>query len=92
MATDAADSRRQTAILAPGDLRKKNQITIPKSVTVALGLHPGDRVLFVVEEGESGGARLYRMPQSFAGAAPHAYGGRKSGVAYVNAERESWEE
>jgi AbrB family looped-hinge helix DNA binding protein len=79
-------------ILEAGSLRRKNQITVPKSVAEALGVQPGDRLLFVVEEGEPGEARIYVMPRSFAGIAPHSYGGETESVEYVRSEREAWEE
>jgi AbrB family looped-hinge helix DNA binding protein len=90
----AREERRETRSIVrePGDLRKKNQITLPKAVADALGVRQGDRLLFVVEEGEPGEAHLYRMPRSFAGIAPHAFGGLARGGAYVQAEREAWDE
>lgn len=73
------------------DVRKKNQITLPRVVAQALGVAPGDHVLFVVEEeDEPGEAHLYRMPKRFAGVAPHAYGGETSSAAWVRAERDAW--
>jgi AbrB family looped-hinge helix DNA binding protein len=75
-----------------GDVRPKNQITIPKAVVQALGIHPGDRLVFVVNEGEQGQMHVYRVPPSFAGIAPHAYGGPQEGAKYVDDEREAWTE
>jgi bifunctional DNA-binding transcriptional regulator/antitoxin component of YhaV-PrlF toxin-antitoxin module len=92
MTTERADRERRPIVQEAGDLRKKNQITLPRAVATALGVGPGDRVMFVVEEGEPGEAHLYRMPRSFAGIAPHAYGGDTSSEVYVRAEREAWEE
>lgn len=92
MATQGANQSRRPLIQESGDLRKKNQITLPKSIANVLGVGPGDRVLFVVEEDQPGAVRLYPMPKSFAGVAPHAYGGELSSAAYVRAEREAWEE
>jgi AbrB family looped-hinge helix DNA binding protein len=92
VASERANPRGKPTIQEPGDLRKKNQITLPKAIADALGIGPGDRVLFVVEEGEPGEAPLYRMPKSFAGVAPHAYGGETSSVECVRTERTAWEE
>lgn len=83
---------RRPVVQEAGDLRKKNQITLPRAIAEALGVGPGDRLMFVVEEGESGEAHLYRMPQSFAGVAPHAYGADTDSASYVRAERRAWEE
>jgi bifunctional DNA-binding transcriptional regulator/antitoxin component of YhaV-PrlF toxin-antitoxin module len=92
MATGQVQPETRCVIQEPGNLRKKNQITLPKSVAGALRVRPGDRVLFVVDDAEPGAVRLYRMPKSFAGIAPHAYGGETSSAAYVRSEREAWEE
>ena len=92
MGTGQTNRERRPVVQEAGDLRKKNQITLPKAIAEALGVGPGDRVLFVVEEDEPGEAHLYRMPKSFAGIAPHAYGGDVSSAAYVQTEREAWEE
>ena len=72
-------------------LRARNQVTVPQPVIKALGLWPGDRVVFVVREGQAGEAHLHRMPTNFAGVARDAYAGRRHGSLYVRAEREAWE-
>ena len=92
MTTEQANRRGRPIVQEVGDLRKKNQITLPSSVANALEVGPGDRVVFVVEEDEPGEAHLYRMPRSFAGIAPHAYGGDASSAHFVQEEREAWEE
>jgi AbrB family looped-hinge helix DNA binding protein len=75
-----------------GEVRVKNQVTVPKQIATALGLHAGDRVLFVIHENEPGEVHLYRMPESFAGIAPDAYGGEGGSAAFIRSEREAWEE
>ncbi len=75
-----------------GEVRKKNQVTVPKPIATALGLRAGDRLLFVIHEHERGEAHVYRMPESFAGVAPHAYGGSQNSVDFMRAEREAWGE
>jgi hypothetical protein len=92
VATEQANRGKRPIVQEAGDLRKKNQITLPRAVAEALEVGPGDRILFVVEEDEPGEAHLYRMPKSFAGIAPHAYGGDVSSAAYVRTEREAWGE
>ncbi|HEV2428673.1 MAG TPA: AbrB/MazE/SpoVT family DNA-binding domain-containing protein [Thermoplasmata archaeon] len=41
-------------------MREKGQITVPKNVRDALGLHPGDRLLFDVEAGDRAVVRKAR--------------------------------
>lgn len=67
-------------------LTSKGQITIPKEVRDALGLHAGDSVIFRVEEGR---AVLARTPDllSLAGAVPVPAG--KRGVTWDEARRRS---
>jgi antitoxin PrlF len=43
-----------------GTLSEKGQITVPKDVRDALGLHPGDRLLFDVESGDRAVVRKAR--------------------------------
>jgi AbrB family looped-hinge helix DNA binding protein len=43
-----------------GTLSQKGQITVPKDVRDALGLHPGDRLLFDVESGDRAVVRKAR--------------------------------
>ena len=85
-------SRLGEIVAKQSDLRPKNQVTIPQPVVAALGLQPGDRLVFVVREGERDQMHVYRRPRSFAGIAPHAYGGTEEGATYIRAEREAWGE
>jgi AbrB family looped-hinge helix DNA binding protein len=43
-----------------GTISEKGQITVPKDVRDALGLHPGDRLLFDVEAGDRAVVRKAR--------------------------------
>jgi antitoxin PrlF len=43
-----------------GTVSQKGQITLPKDVRDALGLHPGDRLLFDVESGDRAVVRKAR--------------------------------
>ena len=87
------NTRRLPLVEEVAEVRHKNQVTIPKLVADALGLRPGDRLVFVVNEDARDAVHLYLMPKSFAGiAADDAYGGPEGGVAYVRAERQAWGE
>jgi AbrB family looped-hinge helix DNA binding protein len=88
----AIEKMREPLITETGDVRAKNQITIPKRIAQAVGVEPGDRLIFVIDKCQPDQVRLYRLPKSFAGIAPLAYGGAEDAVAYVRAEREAWEE
>jgi bifunctional DNA-binding transcriptional regulator/antitoxin component of YhaV-PrlF toxin-antitoxin module len=83
---------KRTIVEEPAELRPKSQVTIPKAVVGALGLKTGDRLTFVIHEGEPNQLHVYRMPSSFAGVAPHAYGGTASSAEYIRDQRETWEE
>ena len=48
-------------------LREKNQITLPKAIVDAMGAHPGDRFVFVVNEGQQDEIRVRRVRESYAG-------------------------
>jgi AbrB family looped-hinge helix DNA binding protein len=87
-----SESHLAEIVAKQSNLRPKNQVTLPKPVVSALNLQPGDRLVFVVREGEPDQMHVYRMPRSFAGIAPHAYGGTQDGAAYIRAEREAWGE
>lgn len=80
------------AIEAGSELRQKYQITMPKQIADVLGAHPGDRFVWVVEEGEQGVVRLHRLPSSYAANLAGVYGRLDEVEAYLNAERESWDE
>ena len=84
--------RRKALVEEEGDIRPKNQVTLPKRIAEALGVSPGDGLVFVDDEDQTDELRVYCVPRSFAGIAPHAYGGPQSGTAYVRAERKAWEE
>jgi AbrB family looped-hinge helix DNA binding protein len=58
------NSRR---VAVEGDLREKNQITVPKAIAEAAGLQAGDRILFVVDDADPSVVHLHRLPESYAG-------------------------
>jgi AbrB family looped-hinge helix DNA binding protein len=81
---------QQRLIAAEVDLRDKNQITLPKRVADVLGVHPGDRLIFVVDECDPTVVHMHRLPDSYAGALAGVYGTPEEAKAYLQAEREAW--
>lgn len=91
--TSLSNSLNQGDIIeAEGDLRAKNQITIPRVIAEAVGAHPGDRFLFVVHEGERDVFHVHRLRDSYAGVLEGVYGKSQEAFAYIESEREAWEE
>jgi AbrB family looped-hinge helix DNA binding protein len=73
--------------MAEATLSSKNQIVIPKEVRDAMGVKPGDKLIFVVQDGC---AFIMRRPKSIA----EALRGCMQGVYpenYLQKERESWD-
>ena len=74
-----------------GTVSEKGQITVPKDVRDALGIHPGDRLLFDVEGGERAvvrKARPARLVDIIASWGPSG----ESGVEFQRRLRGEWEE
>lgn len=81
---------RRPAFEVEGDLREKNQVTVPKKIVEKLGLREGDRLLFVVEEGDEDVVHLHRIRKSYAGTLAGVYGRPEEIEAYVHSEHEAW--
>ena len=78
---------------AEGELREKNQLTLPKIIVQALNLRPGDRfVLRVQDDDEAGDVVMYRLRASYAGALKGLYGRPEETAAYIRAEQGAWGE
>ncbi|MCI4318410.1 MAG: AbrB/MazE/SpoVT family DNA-binding domain-containing protein [Candidatus Lutacidiplasmatales archaeon] len=74
-----------------GTISQKGQITVPKDVRDALGLHPGDRLLFDVEAGDRAvvrKARPTRLTEIIAAWGPSS----ETGIAYQRRVRNEWGE
>ncbi len=70
-------------------MSEKGQVTIPKDVRAALGIHPGDRVLFDVEGGERAVVRKAR-PTHLTDILDSWGPIRETGVAYQRKLRDVW--
>lgn len=75
-----------------GSLRPKNQITLPEKIVARLGVEPGDRFVFVMEDGENDVVHLRRLRRSYAGIAADVYGSSQDIAAYLDEERQAWDE
>jgi bifunctional DNA-binding transcriptional regulator/antitoxin component of YhaV-PrlF toxin-antitoxin module len=66
---------------------------VPDSIVKRLGLKAGDRLVFLVEEGDEGIVHLHRVRESYAGALAGVYGDTPEEIAaYLEEEREAWTE
>lgn len=81
-----------TAMRVEGSLRPKNQITLPEKIAARLGVEPGDRFVFVMEDGENDVVHLRRLNKSYAGIAADVYGSSQDIVTYLEEERQAWGE
>ncbi|MFZ1024207.1 MAG: AbrB/MazE/SpoVT family DNA-binding domain-containing protein [Thermoplasmata archaeon] len=72
-----------------GTVSEKGQVTIPKDVRAALGIHPGDRVLFDVEGGERAVVRKAR-PMHLTEILDSWGPTRETGVEYQRNLRSEW--
>jgi len=68
-------------------LSAKNQIVIPREARKALGLQPGDKLLFVIRRGR---VVIMKRPESYA-AAIRGLARRKYPKNYLQRERKSWD-
>lgn len=70
----------------------KNQVTVPKPIVDAVGLAPGDRLLFIVSAENPDVMQVHRIRSSYAGALVGVYGTPEEVRAFLEAEREAWGE
>lgn len=71
---------------------ERRQITLPEAVVTSLGLKPGDRLVVEIDETVPDQMRLRRLRRSYAGLLSGVYGSDEEALAYVRAERASWDE
>jgi AbrB family looped-hinge helix DNA binding protein len=72
-------------------LRKKNQLTLPDRIAERLGVRPGDRLVFSLDD-ETGAVSVRPVLKSYAGTLNGVYGTPEEVQAYIDAERASWEQ
>lgn len=87
----SAPSRQHPPCVAEGDLRDKNQITIPRQIIDALDLSVGDKLVFVADVSHRS-VLVFPARVSYAGALKSVYGTPDEAAAYVHNERDAWEE
>ena len=85
-----ADARMRSAVEEEGEFRGKGQVTVPAAVVKRLGLRPGDRLVWVVREGEPDEIRVRRVRRGYAGALAGVYGTPEEAAAYLRGEAEAW--
>jgi bifunctional DNA-binding transcriptional regulator/antitoxin component of YhaV-PrlF toxin-antitoxin module len=80
------------AVEAEGELRDKNQITVPKAIVDAVGARPGDRFVFVIEDGDRDVFQVRRIRESYEGILAGVYGTPEDAQAYLRGEDAAWDE
>lgn len=74
-------------------VRPKNQLTIPEAIVKRLGIEPGDRLVFSVDEENPEQLRIRKLRRSYYGLLEGVYGKTPEEVAeYIRQERASWGE
>ncbi|MDQ2742751.1 MAG: type II toxin-antitoxin system PrlF family antitoxin [Chloroflexota bacterium] len=100
MAAEAEDRRITSGtatggmllVTEEGELRPKNQITVPRKVADALGVKPGDRLVFEIRSEEPHEVHVRRIRRDYAGALAGIYGSPDEVAAYLREERRAWGE
>ena len=73
-------------------LSQGNQVTLPEEVVRRLGLEPGDQLVVEIDEADPRRAELRPIRRSYAGILGGMFGTDEEALAYVRAERASWDE
>jgi len=79
--------------VATAKVSSRNQLALPRGVRKALGIRPGDTVLFIIEDEQ---VRLARRPPNLTeysyGLGKEAWERLGGGEAFLREERASWEQ
>lgn len=73
-------------------LSPENQLTLPEEVLRQLDLQPGDRLVVEIDDANPCQVELRPVRRSYAGILDGVYGTDEEALAYVRAERASWDE
>lgn len=73
-------------------LSQENQVTLPGEVVRQLDLQPGDRLVVEIDEANPCRVEVRPIRRSYAGSLDGVYGTDEEALAYVRAERASWDE
>ena len=87
-----AKFRAGAEVTAEGDLRVKNQVTVPKAIADFTGLQPGDWLLFIVDPQNPDVMQVHRIRTSYAGVLAGLYGTPEEVRASLREEEEAWGE
>ena len=71
-------------------VRKKNQITLPEAIVQRLGVEPGDRLIFRIDDASPTGVQVHPVRRSYYGALAGVYGTPEEVEEYIREERASW--
>lgn len=92
-AQPASTGEEDEMAIAAAKVSPRNQLSLPKGVRKALGIGPGDTVLFIVEGGQ---VRLLRRPPDLTdytyGLGKEAWEKLGGGEAFLREERATWEQ
>jgi bifunctional DNA-binding transcriptional regulator/antitoxin component of YhaV-PrlF toxin-antitoxin module len=90
--TIADRSAESQAIEIIGELRDKNQITVPRPIADAIGARSGDQFIFLYDSSRPDGFFVYRVRESYAGVLAGVYGTPQEIGEYLKDERQAWDE
>jgi AbrB family looped-hinge helix DNA binding protein len=74
------------------NLGQENQLTLPEEVVRQLGLQPGDRLVVEIDDENPCRVEIRPVRRSYAGILDGVFGTDEEALAYVRAERASWDE
>ncbi len=84
--------RKTGALQARVTLRPKGQITLPQQIVRKLNVKTGDALIITVEDDHPERIEIRPIRFSYAGVANGIYGAPEEARAYVEHERDSWDE
>ncbi len=73
-------------------LRPKSQLTLPQAIVRKLNIKPGDDLIISVQDDQPERIQIRPLHRSYAGVATGVYGTPKEIRAYIERERDAWDE